>query len=459
MLWLAGQAAAAAVYRIQTDNGELIITTNHTDIEVVVRQAGQFVRIIDTKTGREIKLDGGLFELEVKGQGEGLKLTVDKASLRRGDTILATVTYNAKPLAVAVPPMKPEVVQAIEWQDVEQGFPAHIYQTGISGDGKLFFGAGDAGPTGTIRLFEVATGKQVQELRPGNDIWFSTAAFVPGGKYLATAYSHDSDIYLWDIATGQIVRKLTGHTDRGLGLAAAPDGQRLLSWSDDRTLRLWDLKTGQELRKLEGHTDKATGVFSPDGKRILTFSHDRTLRLWDTDTGKELLRLEGHNDSCTASFAPDGKQALSFGADQTIRLWDLTTGKEIRRFEGGAVKDGARGFVANGRRVAAFCGDQKYRVWDTASGQILREIDLAEIGGDRWTMTASPDGRLALANHQDGSVRVYDLGSGKEIHRYDDCRKARAFSFSPDGYFAVAGSFRAGLFVLRLPAPAELQKQ
>jgi len=68
-------------------------------------------------------------------------------------------------------------------------------------------------------------------------------------------------------------------------------------------------------------------------------------------------------------------------------------------------------------------------------------------------MTPSPDGRLALVNHQDNSVRVYDLSSGKEIHRYENCQNARAFSFSPDGNYAVAGSFRAGLYVFRLPSP------
>ena len=52
----------------------------------------------------------------------------------------------------------------------------------------------------------------------------------------------------------------------------------------------------------------------------------------------------------------------------------------------------------------------------------------------------------------DDSVRVLDLLTGKEIHRYDRCRKARAFSFSPDGTMAVAGSFRNGMFGFRLPS-------
>src|SRR5208337_2515104 len=132
-------------------------------------------------------------------------------------------------LDTVVPSTKPELLHAIEWQDAEQGFPAHIYQTGISADGKLFFGAGDAGPTGLIRLFDLRGGKLVQELLPGKEVWFSHAAFVPGGKYLAACYVRENELYLWDIATGKVVRKLTGHTDVGIGLAVSPDGRRLLS--------------------------------------------------------------------------------------------------------------------------------------------------------------------------------------------------------------------------------------
>jgi WD40 repeat protein len=353
----------------------------------------------------------------------------------------------------ATPPANPVLLHTIDWQDDEQGFPAHIFQTGISPDGKLFFGAGDGGPTGSLRIFDIATGKLVHDLRPGGDLWFTAAAFVPGGKHLAASYHLDKDIYLWDIATGKVARKFSGHTDTGIGFTVSPDGKALLSWSNnDRTLRVWDVASGKELGKLDGHTDKAEGVFAADSKKILTFGSDKTLRVWDAATCRPLLKPLNHDDACTGSFSPDGKHILSFSADSTIRLWDAATGKEIRRFEGGPVKDGVRGFIAGGQSVAAYCDDQKYRIWDTASGKVVREIDLSKFGGDRGTMTASPDGRFGLANHQDGSVRVFHLATGLEIHRYDDCSKARAFSFTSDGNFAVSGSFRAGLRVYRLPS-------
>ncbi len=336
LLALVGLAGAVAVYRIQTDNGELVITTDNPDVEVVIKQNGKLVRIIDTKTGKEVKLESGFYDLELGGQAEGLKLSLDKVTIHRGKTVVATVTRKKKAAGVAAntpPPAKPELLYSIPWKDASQGVPANIFQTGISSDGRLFFGAGDAGSTGAIRVFDLATGKQVQELLPGGDIAgqvnFTFAQFLAGGKYLVASYTNKPELYLWDIAAGKIVRQFVGHTENGSQFAVSPDGKRLLSWNDDKTVRLWDVETGKELRKLEGHADKAAGVFSPDGKQVLTFSPDKTLRLWDVESGKELKKLEGHTDGCTGCFSPDGKQALYTAP---TRRFASGTWKPLRNF-------------------------------------------------------------------------------------------------------------------------------
>jgi len=54
-------------------------------VEVVVKQGGKVVRVIDTKTNKSITLNSGVYELELDG-GTGLKLSLDKATLTRGDT-------------------------------------------------------------------------------------------------------------------------------------------------------------------------------------------------------------------------------------------------------------------------------------------------------------------------------------------------------------------------------------
>ena len=46
------------------------------------------------------------------------------------------------------------------------------------------------------------------------------------------------------------------HTGRVRSAAYSPDGTQIVTASDDQTARIWDAATGQEVRTLSGHTDR-----------------------------------------------------------------------------------------------------------------------------------------------------------------------------------------------------------
>ena len=48
-------------------------------------------------------------------------------------------------------------------------------------------------------------------------------------------------VKVWDAATGQELRTLTGHTDGVSSVAFTPDGQRLASGSYDDTVKIWEI--------------------------------------------------------------------------------------------------------------------------------------------------------------------------------------------------------------------------
>src|ERR1039458_7214185 len=92
-----------------------------------------------------------------------------------------------------------------------------------------------------------------------------------------------------------------GHSEMVNSVAFSPDGRWALTGSEDNTARLWEVATGDEIRRLEGHSGPVYSVaFSSDGRWALTGSFDKTARVWEVATGKEIRRLVGHSKEVTS---------------------------------------------------------------------------------------------------------------------------------------------------------------
>ena len=108
--------------------------------------------------------------------------------------------------------------------------------------------------------------------------WLVAVASSPDGRTLAAASS--LGVYLYDAENLAEVRFLA--TDASVfAVAFSPDGRLLASRAGGNTIRLWDVATGQPLRALEGHTFSVLSVaFSPDERTLASGSGDGTVRLW-----------------------------------------------------------------------------------------------------------------------------------------------------------------------------------
>jgi WD40 repeat protein len=277
-------------------------------------------------------------------------------------------------------------------------------------------------------------------------IWSS--ALSPDGKIIVTG-SRDRTARVWDTETGKELQKLEGHKSTVGAVAFSPDGKKLVTADRGSNLtggnfHIWDVPSWQKLREFDGHKMQVMSVvFSPDGKKIATASRDKTARIGDVESGKELHKLEEHTANINSvTFSPDGKKIATAGGDGTARIWDVDSGKELQVLEKhemmqrvgmGAMRwqllpadVRSAVFSPDGTKVVTASADGTARIWDVDTGKELHKLEmyLTDDIGLRFDLLVSsavfsPDGRDVVTASADNIIRIWDVESGEEQQRFE----------------------------------------
>ncbi|MBL7497065.1 Hsp70 family protein [Frankia sp. CNm7] len=227
----------------------------------------------------------------------------------------------------------------------------------FSPDGKLL---AITGSDKTLRIFDVVTRAETMTFS-GHKGPVYGVAFSPDGTMLATT-STDRTVKLWGVATGNQIATLTGeHRGSIYGCAFSPDGRLLVS-AGAEAIYLWDVAVGESIMKLAGHTNFANGcAFSPDGLLLATTSNDGT-RVTDVPTGTTTMTLGGSAQSC--AFSPDGQLLATASTDDVARLWDVSTGVEVDTLSGHSGTVMSCAFAPFGLLLATTSTDTTARLWE-----------------------------------------------------------------------------------------------
>lgn len=125
--------------------------------------------------------------------------------------------------------------------------------------------------------------------------------------------------------SGKRIQELFGHSEVAASIVFSKDGQRLVSGGTDSQVILWDMGTGNILRRITTHSGGTGQVrFSPDETLLLSGSLNGTNSLWQVDTGEEIRRYGGGFVN-SPHFTPDGRHAVIGYYDGRVELWRIDT--------------------------------------------------------------------------------------------------------------------------------------
>ncbi len=318
--------------------------------------------------------------------------------------------------------------------------------------------------------------------------WYSPAIFSADGKTLYCANANNT-VWVCDVSTGKLIRKLTGYTFQPYNVVFSPDRQTLANAESDYTIHLWDMNTGKIKVTLKiDIEDFKPMAFSSDGK-VLASRGQNNIQLWDVKADtfnavfkRSLLKqtihlisfiqdraplryqrqlanfartvqnkdgrseqyratLKGHTGHVgAAAFSPDGKTLASGGSwnnttqksDTTIRLWDLQTAQSKAILTGHTSGIRCLSFSPDGKILASGSHDNSIRLWNTSTHETISILrGHSKVAA---TVTFSPDGKTLASGSYDNTIRLWDVQSGKHKRTLNGhAGTIFDLTFSPDG--------------------------
>lgn len=247
----------------------------------------------------------------------------------------------------------------------------------------------------------------------------------------------------------RVVREIA-RTDILLSVARLPNSAELLvASSEGKVFRLDAGQANPQAQELANHGRYVTSV-RVAGNTVISGGYDGRLIWWDLQAGRVIRTIDAHSRWIRhLAVSPDGTKIASVADDMVCRVWNVADGVKIHDLRGHAERTPTNFvsmlyvcvFSPDGRRLAT--GDRvgHVKIWDVGSGRELASVDapllytwdgvqrIRSIGGVRG-LAFSPDGTQLAVGGVGQINNVDSLAGPSRVEVFHWERRERAFEFT-----------------------------
>ncbi len=308
------------IYMLETfmsvKQGEIVHALAFTPDSMVLASAGGntedfAIRLWDVASGQNIGTlnghDGIVWAVAFSLDGEMLASVSSDNTAKvwdwRKGTLLKSLDFPSEVVSVSFSPdgqslavggvdeMQNQIRNAAIWTYAVGSweplvkFPEYwnITAMAYSPDGSMLVGGGTSR---NVQVWRARDGSPVYTFSHAHQV--GKAAISPNGSTVATATCEtvvnydctDGAVWLWDLSTGRLIKKLTGFPNIVVDVTFSADSSTLIVASRDGTLRFYDTSAYQTLFDFTSPGGISTLTVSPDGGLLATGNVNGDVTIW-----------------------------------------------------------------------------------------------------------------------------------------------------------------------------------